>query len=316
MQRSLKEYFTITLKGMAMGAADVVPGVSGGTIAFIAGIYQELINTISGIDLSLIQVWREDGTKAMWRKANGGFLVALLSGILFSVLTLMRLTNYLLDNHPVMVWSFFFGLIVASVLFVAKQIPKWNFKIVLALVIGAALALYIISLPPLNVQSNNWFLFLAGALAVCAMILPGISGAFILVLLGAYKTITEAAQNFDFKTLAIVAVGAIFGLLSFSRILKWLFDNYSNITLAVLTGFIAGSLNKIWPWKEVLETAKYGEKIVVIKETSVLPSNFDGEPHILAAIILMIVGFLLILFLERIATQKPITEDAATNQNL
>jgi len=316
MQRSLKEYFTITLKGMAMGAADVVPGVSGGTIAFITGIYQELINTISGIDSSLIQVWRESGTKAMWRKANGSFLLALLTGILISILTLMRLTNYLLDNHPVMVWSFFFGLIVASVWFVAKQIPKWNFKIVLALIIGAALALYISSLPPLNVQSNNWFLFLAGALAVCAMILPGISGAFILVLLGAYKTITEAAQNLDFKTLAIVAVGAVFGLLSFSRILKWLFNNYSNITLAVLTGFIAGSLNKIWPWKEVLETAKYGEKIVVIKEVSVLPSNFDGDPHLLAAIILMIVGFLLILFLERIATQKPITEDASTNENL
>jgi putative membrane protein len=312
MQRSFKDYLIITLKGMAMGAADVVPGVSGGTIAFITGIYKELIGTISGVDLTLIKVWKAKGFKAMWKQMNGPFILALISGILISIFTLMRLTNYLLNEYPVMTWAFFFGLIVASVWFVARQIPKWNFKIVLSLLLGAAIAMYITSLPPLGATiTSSWFLFFAGAIAICAMILPGISGAFILVLLGAYKTVIEAAHDFDIKTLGIVALGAIFGLLSFSKILKWLFDNYSNITLAVLTGFIAGSLNKIWPWKKVLETAQFGDKMVVIKEVSVLPGKFEGNPYLFQAVILMLTGFLLILFLERIANQKPILKDAA-----
>lgn len=296
---------------MAMGAADVVPGVSGGTIAFITGIYQELIGTISGVNFSLLKTWKQQGFQAMWKQLNGSFILALLFGILISIFSVMRLTNYLLEAHPVLIWSFFFGLILASVWFVARQIPKWNFKIVLALIIGAALAFYIISLPPLGATTNSYFLFMAGAIAICAMILPGISGAFILVLLGAYKTVTEAAHDFDFKTLGIVAIGAVFGLLAFSRILKWLFDHYSNITLAVLTGFIAGSLNKIWPWKKVLETAEFGEKIVVLREASVLPGNFEGNPQLVPAVILMLTGFLLILILERIATQKPFEQNAA-----
>ncbi len=315
MQRSFKDYLTITLKGMAMGAADVVPGVSGGTIAFITGIYQELISTISGINLGLFTTWKEEGFKAMWKEANGTFIVALLTGILISIFTVMRLTNYLLEEHPILIWSFFFGLILASIWFVAKQIPKWNFNIILALIIGAAIAIYIVTLPPMGANTNLWFLFLAGSIAVCAMILPGISGAFILVLLGAYKTVTEAAHNFDLKTLAVVALGAIVGLLSFSRLLKWLFDNYSSITLAVLTGFIAGSLNKIWPWKEVLESEIVGEKIIVLKEASVWPTNYPGEPHIFPAVVLILVGFTLILILERVATQKPISENA-TNSDL
>lgn len=313
MQRSIKDYVTISLKGMAMGAADVVPGVSGGTIAFITGIYQELIGTISGVNLDLIKVWKKEGFKAMWRKLNGSFILALLTGILISIFSVMRLTNYLLEEHPIHIWAFFFGLILASVWFVAKQIPKWNFKIVLSLLIGAGIAFYIVSLPPMGGTPSNWFLFMAGAIAICAMILPGISGAFILVLLGAYKTITEAAHNFDIKTLAIVAVGAVFGLLAFSRVLKWLFDHYSTITLAVLTGFIAGSLNKIWPWKKVLETEEYGDKVLILKETSVLPWNFEGEPYMFPAVILMISGFILILLLERIATKKPIAN--ATDQD-
>lgn len=310
MQRSFKDYLTITLKGMAMGAADVVPGVSGGTIAFITGIYQELIATISGINFGLFKIWKEQGFRAMWKEANGSFLVALLTGILISIFSVMRLTNYLLEAHPIMIWSFFFGLILASIWFVAKQIPKWNYKIILALLLGAAVAIYIVTLPPMGSNTSLWFLFLAGALAVCAMILPGISGAFILVLLGAYKTVTEAAHDFDFKTLAVIALGAIVGLLSFSRVLKWLFDHYSSITLAVLTGFIAGSLNKIWPWKEVLESEKFGEKTIVIRDMSVWPTNFQGESHLIAALALILAGFTLILILERVATQKPIAQNA------
>ncbi len=311
MQRSLVDYLKISLKGMAMGAADVVPGVSGGTIAFISGIYEELITTISGVNLGLLSTWKADGFKAMWEELNGNFIVALFAGILVSIFSVMRVANYLLENHPVLIWSFFFGLVVASIWFVGKQIPKWTWKIVLALVIGAGVAFYIVSLPPLSASNSYLFLFFAGALAVCAMILPGISGAFILVLLGAYKSITEAAHDFDLKTLGIVGIGAVFGLLTFSKILKWLFVHYSSITLAVLTGFIAGSLNKIWPWKETLETAMYGEKEVVLKEASVLPWNFEGDPQTLWSVALMLAGFFLILGLEMLAGNKPENANAA-----
>ncbi len=311
MQRSFLEYLTITLKGMAMGAADVVPGVSGGTIAFISGIYEELISTISGIKPGLITTWKNEGFGKMWKEMNGNFLIALLTGILISLFTLMRLANYLLETHPVLIWSFFFGLVLSSIWFVAKQIPKWNYKVIISLLIGAAIAFYLVSLPPLSPNSSYLFLFFAGAIAVCAMILPGISGAFILVLLGAYKSVTEAVHDFNAAVLGVVALGAIFGLLTFSRVLKWLFVHYSSITLAALTGFIAGSLNKIWPWKEVLEKAIFGEKEVVIREASVLPWNFEGNPQTIWAVLLMLAGFLLIIILESVATQKPVSANAA-----
>ncbi|WP_327018057.1 DUF368 domain-containing protein [Croceibacter atlanticus] len=304
MERNFKDYALISLKGIAMGAADVVPGVSGGTIAFISGIYEELVTTISCINLGLLKEWREFGFSSMWKKANGNFIIALFLGIAISVFTVMRLANYLLENHPILIWSFFFGLVIASIWFVGKQIPKWNAKIITALVLGAAVAFYITTLPPITGTQSPFFLFIAGAIAVCAMILPGISGAFILVLLGAYKTISEAIHDFDFKTIGIVAVGAVVGLLSFSRVLKWLFLKYKAVTLAVLTGFITGSLNKIWPWKEILETVTVGDKDMVIREQSVLPQHFDGDPQLIFALLLMVAGFLLILILERVATQQ------------
>ena len=304
MERNFKDYALISLKGIAMGAADVVPGVSGGTIAFISGIYEELVTTISGINLGLLKEWREFGFSSMWKKANGNFIIALFLGIAISVFTVMRLANYLLENHPILIWSFFFGLVIASIWFVGKQIPKWNAKIITALVLGAAVAFYITTLPPITGTQSPFFLFIACAIAVCAMILPGISGAFILVLLGAYKTISEAIHDFDFKTIGIVAVGAVVGLLSFSRVLKWLFLKYKAVTLAVLTGFITGSLNKIWPWKEILETVTVGDKDMVIREQSVLPQHFDGDPQLIFALLLMVAGFLLILILERVATQQ------------
>ena len=310
MRRSFSDYLLISLKGIAMGAADVVPGVSGGTIAFISGIYEELISTISTIDLSLLRTWKSQGFKAMWTALNGNFLVALLSGILLSIFTVMRLANYLLEHHPILIWAFFFGLVLASIYYVGKQIPKWTFNVFLFMLIGAATAFYLTTLPPLTAAASELYLFFAGALAICAMILPGISGAYILVLLGAYKTVSEATHNFDFKTLGIVALGAIFGILSFSKLLKWLFLNYSTLTLATLTGFIAGSLNKIWPWKEILETAVYGEKSVVLRDESVMPWNFSAEPHTLQALFLMLAGFLVILILEGLAVKKPVQEHA------
>jgi putative membrane protein len=295
MERNFKDYALISLKGIAMGAADVVPGVSGGTIAFISGIYEELVTTISGINLGLLKEWREFGFSSMWKKANGNFIIALFLGIAISVFTVMRLANYLLENHPILIWSFFFGLVIASIWFVGKQIPKWNAKIITALVLGAAVAFYITTLPPITGTQSPLFLFIAGAIAVCAIIL---------VLLGAYKTISEAIHDFDFKTIGIVAVGAVVGLLSFSRVLKWLFLKYKAVTLAVLTGFITGSLNKIWPWKEILETVTVGDKDMVIREQSVLPQHFDGDPQLIFALLLMVAGFLLILILERVATQQ------------
>lgn len=305
MRRGFIDYLLITFKGMAMGAADVVPGVSGGTIAFISGIYQELITTISNVKVSLLRIWKEESFSAMWKALNGNFIAALLTGILISVFTVMRVANYLLETHPILIWAFFFGLVLASIFYIGKQITGWNFKTILALVIGAGVALYLTTLPPMAAAASDLFLFFAGAIAICAMILPGISGAFILVLLGAYKTISEAVNDFDFKTIGIVGLGAVFGILTFSRILKWLFINYNMITLAVLTGFITGSLNKIWPWKKVLQTVEYGEKSVVIREESVFPWNFKGESEMLPAIFLMFAGILVILILEVLAVKKP-----------
>ncbi|MFC0605391.1 DUF368 domain-containing protein [Winogradskyella pulchriflava] len=305
MQRRFLDYFIIAFKGIAMGAADAVPGVSGGTIAFISGIYEELITTISNIKPSLITVWRKEGFKTFWKAANGSFLLALLSGIIVSFVTFMRLAKYLLEHHPVLIWSFFFGLIVASIYYVAKQITKWRILTLVAIIVGALIAFYITTLPSMGNSNSSLFLFFAGAIAICAMILPGISGSFILVVLGAYKTLSDAIHDFDFKRLAIFIAGAIIGLLSFSRVLKWLFKNYHNATLALLSGFIIGSLNKVWPWKRVLSWRTDSEGLKVpFKEESVLPTDFSGEPQVLYAIILMIVGFFTILILERLGNQK------------
>jgi len=303
-QRSFIQYFIVSLKGMAMGAADVVPGVSGGTIAFISGIYEELLSSISSINFGLLQTLKKEGFKAVWRKVNGNFLLALLIGIFISVASLARIISWLLQHKPILVWSFFFGLVLASIIYVGKQISKWNTITMIVLLFGVLLAYYITTLQPLiSENSSPLFMFLAGALAICAMILPGISGAFILVLLGAYKPVLEAIHNRDFKIIAILAAGAIVGLLTFSKILKWLFSNFRNYTLAVLTGFIFGSLNKIWPWKRILETKLIEGKTIVLEEESVLPFAFEGEPQIVSAIVLAIIGFAVIIILEKLATK-------------
>ncbi|MBT9188928.1 DUF368 domain-containing protein [Zobellia russellii] len=302
-KRNFLDYTFITLKGMAMGAADVVPGVSGGTIAFISGIYEELITSINNVDLSLFKELKENGLKAAWNKLNGNFLLALFAGIAISVLSLAKLVSWLLENKPILIWSFFFGLVIASILLVGKEVQKWNAKTIIALILGAAVAYYITILPPSESADSLPYLFLSGALAICAMILPGISGAFILVLLGSYKTIIDAVHNLDFKIIGTVGVGAIFGLLSFAKLLKWMFNNQKNLTLALLTGFIVGSLNKIWPWKRVLDTKTIGEKIITIDE-NVSPFNFDGDNQLMIAVIAALAGFLVIFILERTASKK------------
>ncbi len=299
-KRSFLDYFIITLKGMAMGAADVVPGVSGGTIAFISGIYEELLDTINAFKLSLIPVLKNKGIKAAWQKANLNFLVALLLGIGISVLSLAKLLSWLLLHKPVLIWSFFFGLVIASIWFVGKQIKVWNIRSIFSLITGIISAYLITTFQPVQSTDPEYlYLFLSGALAITAMILPGISGAFILVLLGVYQVVLNAVHEFNFKIIAIVGVGAVVGLLSFSRVLKYFLSHYKSATLALLTGFIIGALTKIWPWKVAIENSFTNEKPVLLTEKNVWPTQYDGDPQILWAIILGFAGFLLILALEK-----------------
>ena len=301
MPRRLLDYIVIFSKGIAMGAADAVPGVSGGTIAFISGIYEELITTISNVNPSLFKILFKNGIGSFWKALNGNFLLALVFGMTVSFVSFMRLAKYLLENHPVLIWSFFFGLIVASIYFVGKQIKVWNFYTITAISVGTAIAFYVSKIPSLAAIDSAWFLFFAGAIAICAMILPGISGSFILIILGAYKTLSDALHDFKIKEILIFIIGAGIGLLSFSHVLKWLFKHYRNVTLALLTGFIFGSLNKVWPWKKTLtwHTSSKGVKTPLLQE-SISPYSFEGDNQLLYAILLMLVGFLTIFILEKL----------------
>ncbi len=305
MQRGFKEYLIISFKGLAMGAADVIPGVSGGTIAFISGIYQELIDSINSINLTTLKILQKDGVKTAFKTINGSFLLSLLLGIAISVFSLAKVFKWLIEYKPILIWSFFFGLVIASIFIVSKQIKRWNITNIISLIIGIILAYYITILPPMGSNNSDLFLIFAGALAICAMILPGISGAFILVLLGAYKPALEAIHTFDIKKIALLGFGAIIGLLSFAKLLKWLFSKYENLTLATLTGFIIGSLNKIWPWKETLSwyTNSKGVELPLLQK-SISPFSFSGENQLLPAIFLAIMGFLVIFILEKIGSKK------------
>ncbi len=318
---SIKKWATVAVKGMMMGAADVVPGVSGGTIAFITGIYEELIKTIDGIDLGLFKDLFKIGVSKTAKKYNLGFLLALLLGIAISIVSLSKLITYLLQSEPVLLWSFFFGLVLASVLYIGKQITNWNVLAILAIILGTAVSYYITIAEPLGSPDSWWYIIFSGFIAIIAMILPGVSGAFLLLLLGSYKTIlgsisglAEAISSGDWaaswkviQTLLLFAVGCVLGLKVFSRILTWLFNHYKNLTLALLTGFMIGSLNKLWPWKEVISYREnsHGEQIPFL-ESSVLPQNFDGDPQIIWVIALAVVGFALILLLERWAAKNAI----------
>ncbi|MDN6292637.1 MAG: DUF368 domain-containing protein [Tetragenococcus halophilus] len=304
MSRNLKDYVGISVKGVAMGAADVIPGVSGGTIAFITGIYEELITSISGVNLGLFKTLKNEGVKTFWTKLNGNFLLSLLIGIGFSLFTLMRLAHYLIENHPIKIWAFFFGLVLASIWFVGKQVTRWRLSTFFVFLLGAGIAFGVTQITPAGGTTSHFYLFFSCAIAICAMILPGISGAFILLLLGVYKNVSEAFSRFDFEIILIAGLGAVTGLLAFSKILKWLFSHYKNMTLALLTGFILGSLNKIWPWKKVLETKVVGNKTHILAERSVSPTSFEGENHISIAIVLAIVGFISILLLEKFGERK------------
>ena len=294
MERGLKDYAFLVLKGMGMGAADVVPGVSGGTIAFIVGIYDELINSIKSINGKSLKLFFTGKFAAFWKMINGNFLFSILLGIGISVFSLAKIITWLLVEHPILVWSFFFGLVLASTWFVAKDIKGWNWKTILGFVVGVVIAFYITVATPAETPSYLWFIFLCGAIAICAMILPGISGRFILVLLGKYFFIMDAVKTFDLVIIAVFGAGAVVGITSFSRVLSYALKHVRNITLAVLSGFMLGSLNKVWPWKEQITTVVDGHDLMI--ENNILPNQYIVE-----AVVLMLVGFFMVYFLEKLS---------------
>ena len=295
----------LVLKGCAMGAADVVPGVSGGTIAFITGIYEELINSIKSIDLQALKLLLTFKLAEFWKKINGTFLLSVVGGIAISIFSLAKLMTWLLVNHPIYIWSFFFGLIIISSVLVAKEIKKWDIFTIISLLAGAAAAYAITVMSPASTPNTWWFIILSGAIAICAMILPGISGAFILLLLGKYTYILTAVSNLDVGTILLFVVGAAAGIISFSHLLSWLLKNYHTLTVALLTGFMVGSLNKVWPWKHTLETYidTHGVEQVLV-ETNVSPEKFaeitGSDPLIWQAIVMCVAGILLIGGIEYI----------------
>lgn len=279
----------LSVKGMCMGAADVVPGVSGGTIAFITGIYDELINSIKSINAASLKMFFTGKWGEFWKMINGKFLLFLLAGIGISVFSLAKIITWLLVAYPVLVWSFFFGLVLASTWFVGKDVKERNWKTGLGFLLGAALAFYITVATPAETPSHFLFIFLCGAIAICAMILPGISGSFILVLLGKYFFIMEAVKTLDLKVIAIFGIGACVGITSFSRLLSYALSHMRNITLAVLSGFMLGSLNKVWPWKETIEGV----------EQNVTPSAFVWQ-----AVCLALLGFVMVYGIEKISSKS------------
>lgn len=303
MNRFFSEYVLIFFKGMAMGAADVVPGVSGGTIAFITGIYDRLLAAIGACTPNKL-VWLLRGRiRETWQSIDGGFLVALLAGVLTSIATLANLISYLLEEHPELVWSFFFGLILVSVVLVGREIQRWNVWTISLLLGGTAFAYLITVAVPLQWPVNPLMIFLAGAIAICAMILPGISGSFILLLLGLYATVLGAVRSFDVALLAVFAVGCLVGILSFSRLLSWLLQHARNVTLAFLTGLMLGSLNKVWPWKQTLTWRENSKGVMEpLQQVNLLPGNYEiltgTASYWIGGVLLMLTAIVLVLGLE------------------
>tara|TARA_B110001454_G_C12719096_1_gene433923 strand:+ start:95 stop:1018 length:924 start_codon:yes stop_codon:yes gene_type:complete len=306
MSRNIKDYLVISLKGLAMGAADVVPGVSGGTIAFISGIYEELLGSISNVNLGLFKTLKQEGFKAAWAQLNGSFLASLFIGIFISIVSLAKMIKWLLQNEAVLLWSFFFGLVLASIIYIGKQVKKWNLKIITIGVLGIVFGYIITVIPATDATEVNYlFLVFAGAIASCAMILPGISGSYILLLIGIYPVVMTAITNRDFKIISAIGIGVVVGLLTFSKLLKWLFANYKNEMLVVLTGIMLGSLNKVWPWKETVSTYINSHGVSKpLLEQSISPFSFNGDAQLTMAIVLAAIGFAIILVMEKLAVQK------------
>lgn len=304
--RSFKDYFLLFLKGMGMGSADVVPGVSGGTIAFITGIYEELLSSINSFDAEAFRLLFSFKIRDFWTKVNGSFLFPLVMGIVLSAMTLAKIISFLLDKHPIQIWSFFFGLIIISSISVAKEITQWNAYSVISGICGIAVAYIITVVTPATTPNELWFVFISGAIAICAMILPGISGSFILLILGKYAFIMSALKNLDYTVIGVFATGCIIGLFTFSRLISWFLNKFHNYAIALLAGFMIGSLNKIWPWKkaELFRINAQGEQVPIF-ERNLLPTDYLAEtgqsPMIIQAILYMALGFMMVVIMEKIA---------------
>jgi len=297
----MKEFFSLFLKGMAMGAANVIPGVSGGTIALITGIFERLINAIKSFNITAVKLLFSGKIKDFIKHTDLYFLLAIFSGIGISILSVAKLFAYLFEYYPIYIWAFFFGLILASVLFVGKTIEKWTSSVIIAFIIGISIAMSITLLSPASENDSFFYLFICGIVAICSMILPGLSGSFVLILMGNYQLVMiDAVNGLRFDILLPVALGAAGGLLGFSYVLSWVFKNYKNQTIGILTGFILGSLGIIWPWKNAI-IELFGEKEKVTGYSYYLP-NMDTSFAIALAFIIL--GFVSIWLMEKAASNK------------
>lgn len=311
MKEAYKQHLVTYLKGMTMGAADVVPGVSGGTIALITHIYERLINAIDTISITLVLQLFTSKRKEAWNKLDGSFLLALILGIGTSILLVTGGISWLLEHYPIPLWAFFFGLILGSAFVLKNAINQWNITSVLMLLLGAFLAFGIGLVTPSQGSESLLYLFFCGMLLVIAMILPGISGAFILILLGAYGTALDTVDQLKafelegFIVFAVMASGGLVGLKVFAKLIRWLFTNYKNMVLATMTGFLLGSLYKVWPWKKVTQyyINSSGER-TPLTSVSVVPDVLSADAQVLLAVSSFIFGLLLLFFLERLSKNK------------
>ena len=285
-----------------MGAADVVPGVSGGTMAFITGIYEELIQAIRSVDLVVLQLLVRLRVREAVGRVKWPFLASLLCGILLAIFSLARGIAWVLGHHPVLIWAFFLGLVLASVVTVRRRVRQWSIGPVVSTLLATVAAYVLVGLVPVETPEAHWFVFVCGSIAICAMILPGISGSFVLVLLGKYQHMLAAVNSRDLLTLAAFSAGAAVGITSFARVLGWVFTRYHDLTVAALTGLMLGSLRKVWPWKETITTFlnRHGRE-VPLEQVNVLPEAFTATVGVAAG--LAALGFLVVLGLERLAGQ-------------
>ncbi len=317
MNETIKTMF----KGAAMGVAEVIPGVSGGTLAFITGIYERLLAAISSINLELISLFKSEGFSAVWKRIDGTFLVKLLVGMGIGFILGLKLVVRLLETHPVHIWSFFFGLILASIPLIGKQVKKWGVVEIVLLIVGAILVYWVTVAAPSQGSEHLAIVFLSGVIGVSALMLPGLSGSFVLLLMGMYTIIMPAIEEFTHDpfgpdTYVILAFGGgmIIGLLTFAKFLSFTFKKYPNPTMALLTGFLIGSLNKVWPWQEVLETRTNSKGLEVVKfSNSVSPRTFESlesnflygtDAHLAAAIAIMIIAALIVFLLDRFGAEE------------
>lgn len=290
-----------------MGAADVVPGVSGGTIAFVTGIYEELLRSITSVDAEALRLLFRFKLKSLWTKINGSFLLVLFGGIITSIISLAKLVTFLLSTYPIQVWSFFFGLILISCIIIMREIEKWNLSVILFFILGCAAAYFISTSTGIQMPNTLLFIFFSGILAICAMILPGISGAFILLLIGKYEYMMRALTSTDIPVIATFVTGCVIGLILFARLLSWTLSKYRSISIATLAGIMLGSLYKVWPWKTALSYRLNQEGYQVPAfEKSVLPGEFlritGQDPHIFYAILFAALGIFLVILLEKLAS--------------